>query len=246
MEILAGIEIVGLSLYVKPLNCLVIGDVHIGYEEGLNRRGILIPRHHFKDVVNAIEGIFKNLQLLLKANGREKLDKIIINGDLKHEFGTISDQEWREILKFIDLLSLNCEKVILIKGNHDVILGPIARKRNIELVEDYSVDGIFVCHGHRIPEKAEYKKAKTLIIGNEHAAVMIKDTIRVESFKCFLSGTFDRKRMIVMPSFNPITIGTDVLGGDFISPFMKKNIDNFEIFVANDPPYYFGKVKDLK
>ena len=52
--------------------------------------------------------------------------------------------------------------------------------------------------------------------------------------------------MIVMPSFNPITIGTDLLKGQFISPFMKVNISSFEVYVVADNVYYFGKVKDLK
>ena len=40
MEIMEGVEIANLALYIKQLNSLVIGDVHIGYEEALNRRGV--------------------------------------------------------------------------------------------------------------------------------------------------------------------------------------------------------------
>jgi len=246
MEIMKDLEIVNLALYIKRLNSLVIGDVHIGYEEELNKRGVLIPRFHFRDVVAAAANIFKLLQPLLKQSNQKKLNQIIINGDLKHGFGSISDQEWREVLKFIDLLAANCEKIVLIKGNHDIILAPIAKKRNIELVEDYSSDGFFICHGHQIPEKAAFKKAKTVIIGNEHPAVSIKEGARTETFKCFLKGKFRGKRLVVMPSFNPITIGTDVLKEKFISPFLKTSINNFEVFVAADKTYYFGKIKDLK
>jgi len=246
MEIMKDVEIVNLALYLQKLNSLIIGDVHIGYEEALNKRGVLIPRFHFRDIVSAANAIFQSLQPILKKAKKQKLDRIIINGDLKHEFGFISNQEWREILKFLDLLSRNCEKLVLIKGNHDITLGPIAKKRNIKVVEDYSSKGFFICHGHKIPEKKEFKKAKTIIIGNEHPALSIKDGPRAETFKCFLKGTFQRKKMIVMPSFNPITIGTDVLKEEFISPFMKINIKNFEAFVVADKIYYFGKLKGLK
>lgn len=243
MEIFSGLKLVGPSLYIEKLNSIVIGDVHIGYEEALNRRGVMIPRHHFKDVVSIIEKVFQQLHLLENAN---RLESIIINGDLKHEFGNISDQEWREILKFLDLLSNHCRQIVLIKGNHDIILGPIASKRNIRIVDNYSKEGIFICHGHQIPKSKDYENAKLLIIGNEHPAVAIKDAARTETFKCFLKGTFQGKKMIVMPSFNPITIGTDVLKEKFISPFMKININNFEVFVAADKTYYFGKIRDLK
>jgi uncharacterized protein len=246
MQIMKGVEIVGLALYIRQLNSLVIGDVHIGYEEALNRRGVMIPRFHFRDVVAATDSILQQLKPLLKKSKKQKLDKIIINGDLKHEFGLISDQEWREILKFIDLLAANCEKIVLVKGNHDVILGPVARKRSIEVVDDYSSRNFFICHGHQIPATAEYKKAKILVIGNEHPAVSIKENSRVETFKCFLKGKFRGKQLIAMPSFNPITIGTDVLKEKFISPFLKISISNFEVFVAADKTYYFGRIKDLK
>ena len=127
MDVSEGIEIVGLGLYLKKMNVLVLGDIHIGYEENLNRQGVLIPRHHFKDVTENVKSIFKRI-----GTGKKKLSTIVINGDLKHEFGRISSQEWRDILRFLDLLSENCEEVFLIKGNHDIFLGPIARKRSIK------------------------------------------------------------------------------------------------------------------
>ena len=52
--------------------------------------------------------------------------------------------------------------------------------------------------------------------------------------------------MIVMPSSNPITIGTDVLKEKFISPFLNQDIKKFEVYIVADRVYYFGKVKDLK
>ena len=237
MQIMKEISNIGLALYLEKQNSLVLGDVHIGYEEELNKHGFLIPRHHFKDVVNSLDKIFRQLP---------KLKNIIINGDLKHAFGSISDQEWREILKFLDLLAKHCEKIVVIKGNHDIILGPIAKKRSIEIVDDFNSDGIFICHGHQVPKKKSYKDAKLVIIGNEHPAVCVKDGARSETFKCFLKGIYRKKKMIVMPSFNPITIGTDILKGEFISPFMKTNIAGFEVFVVGDKTYYFGKVKGLE
>lgn len=246
MQILPGVEIVNLGLYLKKLNSLVISDVHIGYEEALNRRGVLIPRFHFEDVVSGLNCTFHLLQPLLKKSRRQKLSSIIVNGDLKHEFGSISEQEWREILKFLDILAQHCDKIILVKGNHDIILGPIARKRNIEVVEDYSSNGFFFCHGHKVPEKDAFKNAKMVIIGNGHPAVSIRDGPRTELFKCFLKGTFNGKKIVVMPSINPVTVGTDVLKEKLISPFLEGDIGSFEVFVAAGIAYYFGKVKDLK
>ena len=243
MEIFRGVEIVGRALYVESLNSLVIGDVHIGYEEALNKRGVLIPRHHFKDVMTEMREVFQQLPRLLRCR---KLESIVINGDLKHEFGGISEQEWREILKFFDLLSSYCGSLVLIKGNHDPAVGPVARKMGVRLVDGYSKEGVFICHGHEIPKSRDYENSKLVIIGNEHPAVTIKDGVRAEKFKCFLKGAFEGKAMVVMPSLNPVTVGTDVLKEKFISPFMKTDISDFEVFVVADESYYFGKVRDLK
>ena len=220
------------------MNVLVLGDIHIGYEENLNRQGVLIPRHHFRDITRNVKEIFRRI-----GTEKRKLGTVVINGDLKHEFGRISSQEWRDILRFLDLLYENCEEVFLIRGNHDIFLGPVAGKRGIKVADNYCRGGVFICHGHEIPSSKEYKESGLLVIGNEHPAVSVKDNARTETFKCFLKGRFRGKNMIVMPSFNPITIGTDVLKEKFISPFMKTDISDFEVFVVADREYYFGRVK---
>lgn len=260
MEISEGIEIVDLALYLKKFRALVIGDVHLGFEDVMNRQGILLPRFQYKDTVDRLERIFEEVKARLgsrKLGSRKKLAEIklaeiIVNGDLKHEFGEITGQEWREILKFIDFLLVHCEKVVLIKGNHDIILQPIARKRSIE-VQDHHVLGvpessysIYIAHGHKIPEDADFKKAKTIIIGNEHPAVTIREGARAELFKCFLKGKWKNKELIAMPSFNQITTGTDILKERLISPLLHTSLKDFEAFVVADRVYWFGKLKNLR
>ncbi len=236
MNITKGIRIIDLALYLEKHNALVIGDVHLGYEEAMNRQGVLLPRFQFRDTMARLEGVFSKLE------GR--LSGVIINGDLKHEFGGISEQEWREILKLIDYLLEKAGKVVLVKGNHDVILGPIARKRNIELKEYHFVDGVYISHGHVIPSDEDFRKAKLLIIGDEHPAVTIRSRARAELYKCFLKGKWKDKELVVMPSFNQVTIGSDVLKEKFLSPFLER-IGDFEVYVVGDGIYPFGKAKAI-
>ena len=56
MEILPGLKILNQALYCN--NTLIISDIHIGYEEMLNKRGFLIPRLQFEDMLKRIEEIF--------------------------------------------------------------------------------------------------------------------------------------------------------------------------------------------
>ena len=230
MEIIKGIEIIDLCLYVKKEKILILADTHIGYEESLNKQGVLIPRFGFMEIIKRLEKVFK------KVKG---IDKIIINGDVKHEFGTISEQEWRHTLQLLDFLGRKCNEVVLIKGNHDTILGPIAEKRKVKVVDSYKIRDILIIHGNLVPE---LKGVKTIIIGHEHPAINIKDGIRTELFKCFLKGKFKRKILIVQPSFNLVAEGSDVLKGKLLSPFLQQNLDNFECFIVGDKVYSFGKL----
>ena len=256
MKISPKIEIVDLSLYFNAT--LVIADVHIGYEEALNKQGILVPRLQLEEMLKRMDKIFRHLK-------NKKIERIIVNGDLKHEFGTISEQEWRNTLKFLDLLAKHCDEIILIKGNHDNILGPIAKKRNVKILENYLIEPvkkeyinektltikrtknkILVVHGDKIPGKESLKDVSTIIIGHEHPAVSIKEGPRIERFKCFLKGKYKGRDLIVQPSFNPMAEGTDLLRDKILSPFLKQNLDSFDVFIVEDKVYEFGKLRNLR
>ena len=237
MEILKGIEIVDLALYLKKEKVLIIADTHIGYEEALNKQGVLVPRISFKELILKLEKI-------LKKTG--KLDRIIVNGDIKHEFGKISETEWRHTLRLLDFLSKHCKEVILVKGNHDTILGPIAGKRNVSVKDFVKIKNILIVHGDILVKKGLLRGIKTIIIGHEHPAITIRDVSRAEKYKCFLKGKYLRKNLIVMPSLNLLVYGLDVTATKKFSPFLKQKLDNFEVYIVSDKVYDFGKIKKLE
>ncbi|MEK6984725.1 MAG: metallophosphoesterase [Nanoarchaeota archaeon] len=253
MKILPNVEIVDLALHFN--STLVIADIHIGYEEYLNKQGIMVPRLQFEELTKRMQRIIDSL----KSN---RINRIVVNGDLKHEFGTISQQEWRNTLKFIDLLARHCIEIILIKGNHDTILGPIAKKRNVKVLDSITVKSttekhgnknstikkqskILLVHGNKIPGEEALKEVSTIIIGHEHPAISIREGPRVEQYKCFLKGKFKGKNLIVLPSFNTILTGTDVLKDEILSPFLQQDLGNFNVYVVEDKVYEFGKLKHL-
>ena len=81
--------------------------------------------------------------------------------------------------------------------------------------------------------------------GHEHPAIGIQENARTERFKCFLVGTFKRKKLIVLPSFNLVVEGTDVLKQKKISPFLQGNIKNFDCYIIADKVYKPIKLKEL-
>jgi uncharacterized protein len=281
MEILKNIHAVDLSLLAG--DTLIISDVHIGFEEALNRQGILVPRDHFSQLIKRMEGIFERIAAGQKAitpksndgktivqkptesknngtrkqsdkpetdenDGKKLLGRIIVNGDLKHEFGRISEQEWRHTLRFLDFLGRHCEKVVLIKGNHDTVLGPIAEKRGIEIHDHYVLDefGALVCHGDKLPDASIIKKSKLIIIGHEHPSVVLRSGKRTEKYKCFYLGDYKGKKLIVLPSLNLLTEGSSLMHEEVLSPFLKQDLSDFKVFAVEDEVYSFGKLGKLK
>ncbi len=258
MELFKNIRAIDLALLID--DALVISDVHIGFEEALNKQGMLVPRDHFPQLIKRMEGIFPQVQNTMantaKSNKRKnnenerknnKLKNIIINGDLKHEFGRISEQEWRHTLKFLDFLGRHCEKVILVKGNHDKILEPIANKRNLE-IHDYVQmrDGdVLICHGDKLPPEEPLKKAKLIIIGHEHPSVALRQGPRMEKYKCFFVGSYKKKKLIVLPSLNLLTEGSALMHDNVLSPFLRQKLDDFDVFIVEDRVYAFGKLGKL-
>ena len=231
MQISAGIEIVHTALWLTKEKILVINDLHIGYEESLHRKGILVPKFQLQEIIKEMK------QILSKV----KPNKIIINGDLKHEFGTVLRQEWSEVLQFLDFCLQHCKEVIIIKGNHDPIIKPLAEKRGIKVVKEYQVEDIIIVHGDQLIET----KTKRIIIGHEHPAITIREKSKWEKYKCFLKGKWKGKELIAVPSFNPLLEGTDVLKEELLSPFLE-NVKNFDVYVVSKGDVFaFGKVKDV-
>jgi putative SbcD/Mre11-related phosphoesterase len=229
MKILENIKIVDLGLIYE--DNLIIGDLQLGYEEHLQRKGILLPKFQLKSILEKLEKIFNKV----------KVKRVIINGDIKHEFGSILNQEWTDSLKLFDFLSKKVEEIILIRGNHDVMLGPIAKKRNIKIIDSWEDDKVTIIHGHKIPEKLN----EIVIIGHEHPAISFEEKPS-EKFKCFLVGKYKKSKLIVTPSFHDLTEGSDITKGKHLSPFLKKGVKNFNCYiVSEDKVRFFGKVKNL-
>lgn len=249
-----NIEIVDLGLWIPKERALVIADLHLGYEEEQHSQGVLVPRMNFNDIRKRLEeNIFNALEKKdgRKFGGLEKrsggIGTIVINGDLKHEFGRISEQEWKEVLDMLEFLQKHCRRIVLVQGNHDNILGPIANWKNLKVEKEFYLpkEKILIAHGNREPEGRSLKKAETIVIAHEHPAVSLRDGAKAEKYKCFLKGKWKGKKVIVMPSLLSLTEGTDVLKENLLSPMLQGNLQEFEAWLVEDKVYYFGRLKDL-
>ena len=232
-----GFEIYDLALKYKDI--LIFGDFHLGYEESMNKQGILIPRFQIKDTISRVAKILMSVG---------EVETIVLTGDVKHEFGKIYDDEWMGVLALIDFMKEHCRRLIILEGNHDKVTKYITERREVIPKKEFAVDDLILLHGDIVPQKREIlSKAKTVIIGHEHPAITLrekKESIRTEKLKCFIKGMWKGKDIIVLPSFNLLTEGNDIRG-KLLSPFLKGSLKKFEIWVVADKVRYFGRLKDL-
>ncbi|MBI4145594.1 metallophosphoesterase [Candidatus Woesearchaeota archaeon] len=242
MQLANGVDAIDLAIYLPVHETLVLSDLHMGFEESLNAQGVLVPRTHYKDLVDRLELIFAELK-----NRRQRVSQVVITGDLKHEFGGIRRQEWKDVSRIVDYLLRRVERLVLIKGNHDVQLGPIATRRGLELVKDVRLGDVLIIHGDQEPN--DLKGVTTIIMGHEHPAIGLRSGTRVERFKCYLVGRYKRKTLIVQPSANLLTEGSDVMKEQTLSPLLSKDILSFKAFVLDDKKRElldFGVIRRLR
>ena len=221
----------GVKVKLTPEKAVVIGktavisDLHIGYEEALKRVGVYIPSSQMKEIKVELE----------KLLGRG-IKKLVVAGDLKHEFGGNLPQEWKEIEEFVEFVTSRAELIVL-RGNHDNFLKTILSKYGVDLVESYDA-GIEILHGH------VYREVKRAVMGHEHPSVKVRVRGVLYNYPCFLKVS----DFIVLPAFSPLSSGSDVLTMDsFLSPILRKfNPEISEIYAVCEGVYYLGRVSELK
>ena len=134
--------------------------------------------------------------------------------------------------------------VTLVRGNHDTIIGPIAARREVKVVEEVRLGTTLVVHGDRVPEKLE--DIKTIVIGHEHPCIALEEEGRIEKVKCFLVGRWRERNLIVLPSLNFVTEGVDVLREQLQSPLLQGDIGDFKaIGVEEGRILDFGKLRNI-
>ncbi len=237
-KLLHGIYAIAPAVWIEADRALIIADLHLGIEEMFNRQGVMLPRFNFAEIKKHLEE---------KVFPGTKPELIVINGDLKHEFGIVSEQEWSEAIDMLRFLQKHCKKLMLVRGNHDTILGPIAKWEGMSIENDGVLlpkSLAFVTHGQKMPKGKEFEKAKVVVIGHDHPAITIRDKYKEEQFKCFLVGKFKGKNLIAMPSMSAASIGSDVKE-KLLSPFLHQSLGKFRVFVSSDKTYDFGPLEGL-
>jgi len=230
MNILRGVRVPDSypALFFQEYGCLALSDLHIGYESALKEKGVFLPQASYGHMKRVIED-------LIEATHPES---IVLLGDLKHEFGKPSPQEWVEVQDLLATLLGKGLKVHVVRGNHDNYILSILRRFDVSLHEPAMMLGDYIfAHGHRKVEVPEGTKA--VIIGHEHPAVSSLDLSGARyKFKCFLVGKLRGTRLVVMPALSPLSSGVGINETPkqgLLSPMLKEaDVESFTPIVVEE------------
>ena len=136
LEVMPGVRITSHQcIWIPDDATVVMADLHIGYESALEADGIYIPRIQTDTIQESLAKIIDHFSP----------DRLIIAGDLKHEFSRNLTQEL-EILQGTWQLVKQAD-VVLVKGIMTTC-GEHSSRLDVPVVERCMQNNITIVHGH--------------------------------------------------------------------------------------------------
>ncbi|MCW1297426.1 MAG: metallophosphoesterase [Candidatus Rehaiarchaeum fermentans] len=220
MEFLKGIYSVPgeKCIFIKDLDLIAISDLQLGEELYLAKElQMYAPQKQLEKEIKQLESI-KN---------KVKASRLLINGDLKHEFSELNRQESREINAFLKRAEELFKEIIIIRGNHDNFLVSLL-KNKYALLEYYEESGFLFTHGHKMIDFNN--SIHTIIIGHEEPVILLRKGFDHVKLPAIVYGKFKSTNLIILPAFSPISEGTPInVTNEYNSPFLnKEEILNFK------------------
>jgi putative SbcD/Mre11-related phosphoesterase len=214
-------------LLTKPERTVVVADLHLGFEDEFRAKGIMIPRESHRIV-----------ESLADLCAKERAERVIILGDLKHQFLGASTLEWKTIPRLLKQLKETVSDIMVIPGNHDgglrKMLGGVATILPAKgyLVED---EGVGLTHGHVRPHES-LLRSRIIVTGHMHPVIRLGSDEGSTRLRVWLKMRGDRRllfqkliggktgrlrgtiQLLIMPSFNVMLAGRSVTELDYRSP----------------------------
>ena len=154
VELLEGMPVA----YIKSLNSIVVSDLHLGYEGAMAKRGTLVPKVNLKKILETLE----------RAISDTKAGKIIITGDIKHDFSDIETDEFSELYDLINFLKQKGVAPALVKGNHDNFIERYKEPFKLAVYkQEADVGNYLFFHGEEVPTIPK-RHFEMFMMGQEH------------------------------------------------------------------------------
>ncbi len=190
------------AIYWKEQKTLIIADLHFGKAAHFRKAGIAIPNGNINSDINLLTKLVKNHQP----------ECLIFLGDLFHsdfnnEWNLFAD--WR-----IEHENL---KIILVKGNHDIIPDKFYTSINIQIIHEELIISPFEFTHHPLTKAEDILNNKYYrISGHVHPGVRLSGKGRqTTKLPCYFFG----EKQAILPAF-----------GSFTGNFMIKPKETDQVF----------------
>ncbi len=202
---------------------VIFSDLHLGIEYVLASEGVQIPPFQLPEIE---EKIFS-----------QKPRRVIINGDLKHEFSRMNPLERRDVKRLIEELLEKTKEVVVIRGNHDNFVYYSLREWGIELQEYVVIEDTLILHGHKVPEGVRFSDFSEVVIGHEHPTLLVYDSSGAKNkFPVHIRVRHPEGPTVhVLPALSSLALGTAVNNTpveEFLSPILREigSLDRAKIY----------------
>lgn len=188
---------------------LVIGDLHLGLELELKKKGISVPPQ--------TEIMREMAEKLLKITGAKEL---LVLGDVKHSLGSEGAEEVHRFFRRFPV------PFSIVPGNHDGNLAEILPDAKIHPASGVLLRGTCFLHGHALPSK-ELSGCKEFVISHSHPAVSFTDQAGATTkVQCWLRTdiTFgkNKAKLTLVPAFNPLLGGSALNENEPLGPMLSR------------------------
>jgi hypothetical protein len=230
-QVLPGVYVTrDYALWLERERTLAISDLHLGFEGAMQEAGVAIPRRQKGVMLGRLD------RLLTKYEP----EKVLVNGDFKHEFSRNLEEEWKDVQDVLDFLHQRTVPVV-VRGNHDNYLMTILSKKGLDLHRKVELGGYTFVHGHDDPGVSG-----PLVLGHEHPAVKLRDDVgAVFSLPAFVV----QDDLILLPAFSPLALGVDVTERPKLSPLLRdRDLSDARVIAIDDATGLmdFGRVRNLE
>ena len=226
---------------------LVAGDLHVGIEDELDRRGIRVPDQTDR-TLERLSGLIKE----------RRPDRLVLLGDVKHQVPFTEKWEGRKVFRLLEALSALLP-VTIVSGNHDGGIDGMAPE-NVRRVGSLAIGAVGLVHGHAWPPE-KLMKCETLVVAHTHPSVALCDERgRAVTEACWLRARFIVKeakkhykapypQMVVMPACNDLRAGQPVneARGRMLGPLFRNGLVDIgaaKVYLTDGT--FLGAVKDLQ
>ena len=171
------------SIFWEEEKALIVSDLHFGKTGHFRKSGIAVPQNIYKE----------DMQRLVNLLNFFKPSQLIVVGDFFHSHANTEldwFKKWRDDFSHL--------KIILVKGNHDILKDAWYRETNIEVIpQELRLNSFLFTH-----DKCEDYQGLYTVCGHIHPGIILhglgKQSLR---FPCFYFG----ETHCILPAFSRFT-----------------------------------------